>query len=50
MDKPLTIYGTVLQSRLILGSALYPSLRLMIESLRQSGCEAVTLSCPPPSP
>jgi len=44
MDKPFAIYGTVLQSRLILGSALYPSPTLMLESLRQSGCEAVTLS------
>jgi thiazole synthase len=40
----LTIYGTTLQSRLLIGSALYPSPDLMSRAIVASGSEVVTLS------
>lgn len=38
------IYGTKLESRLLIGSALYPSPKVMLESIRTSGAQVVTLS------
>ncbi|MBN2647654.1 MAG: thiazole synthase [Thiotrichales bacterium] len=40
----LDIYGTLLNSRLMIGSALYPSPQIMQESIIASGAEVVTLS------
>lgn len=44
MDKPLTIYGQTLSSRLFIGSALYPSPAVMQQSIEASGAEVVTVS------
>lgn len=44
MADPFLIYDTPLASRLLLGSALYPSPALMQQALAQSQCGAVTLS------
>jgi thiazole synthase len=43
MEK-LNIYGTQLNSRLLIGSALYPSPQVMNEAINASGSEVVTLS------
>ncbi len=40
----LTIYGTKLKSRLLIGSALYPSPQIMKQAIIASGSEVVTLS------
>ncbi|BBP45849.1 thiazole synthase [Thiosulfatimonas sediminis] len=40
----LDIYGTQLPSRMLIGSALYPSPHVMQESIRLSGAQVVTLS------
>lgn len=40
----LNIYGTQLDSRMLIGSALYPSLDVMQESIQASGAQVVTLS------
>ncbi|MBO1924960.1 thiazole synthase [Thiomicrorhabdus sp. 6S3-12] len=40
----LNIYGTELKSRMLIGSALYPSPKVMQESILASGAEVVTLS------
>jgi thiazole synthase len=41
-DK-LTLYGESFSSRLLLGTALYPSPQAMLESIQASRCEIVTL-------
>ncbi|VAW45474.1 Thiazole synthase [hydrothermal vent metagenome] len=43
-DDLVTIYGTQLQSRLLIGSALYPSPKVMKEAIQASGAQVVTLS------
>jgi thiazole synthase len=40
----LTLYGTEVSSRLLLGTALYPSPAVMAEAVRRSGTEIVTVS------
>jgi thiazole synthase len=37
------VYGQTLRSRLFIGSALNPSPRIMLESIRSSGADVVTL-------
>jgi len=44
MDKKFTIYGTELRSRLMIGSALYPSPDCMLKAIQASGAQIVTLS------
>jgi thiazole synthase len=41
---PLTLYGTEVASRLLLGTALYPSPDIMAQSVKASGCGIVTVS------
>lgn len=43
-DKPLTIYGKTLNSRLFIGSALYPSPQVMLDSIVASNASVVTVS------
>ncbi|WP_017444638.1 thiazole synthase [Gayadomonas joobiniege] len=50
MDKDLTIYGESFSSRLLIGSALYPSPKIMEDSIRASGSQIVTLSLRRQSP
>ncbi|MBL4910904.1 MAG: thiazole synthase [Alteromonadaceae bacterium] len=40
----LSIYGTALNSRLLIGSALYPSPEVMNKAVKASGSEVITLS------
>ncbi|MFK7891723.1 MAG: thiazole synthase [Granulosicoccus sp.] len=40
----LTLYGCELDSRLLLGTSMYPSPRIMLDSIAASGCEVVTVS------
>ncbi|MDK1494180.1 thiazole synthase [Sinorhizobium sp. 7-81] len=40
----LTLYGTELGSRMLLGTARYPSPAILAEAVRQAGTEAVTVS------
>ncbi|WP_295805803.1 thiazole synthase [uncultured Nitratireductor sp.] len=40
----LTLYGETLASRLLLGTAQYPSPAIMAEAVRASACETVTVS------
>ena len=40
----LTVYDTTLKSRLLLGTARYPSPAVLGEAIRASGCEIVTVS------
>ncbi len=42
--RPLTFYGVELQSRLLLGTALYPSPQVMSEAVRASQAGIVTVS------
>lgn len=42
--KPLKLYGTEFNSRLLIGSALYPSPDIMRQSIQASGAQIVTLS------
>jgi thiazole synthase len=44
MSDPLTLYGVPLASRLILGTARYPSPAILAESIRAARCEIVTVS------
>jgi len=44
MSDTVNIYGTELNSRLFIGSALYPSPQIMTDSIKASGAEVVTLS------
>lgn len=46
----LTIYGETFNSRLLMGSALYPSLDVMRDAIATSGSEIVTLSLRRQSP
>ena len=41
---PLSLYGTQVDSRLLLGTALYPSPDIMARSVKASGCGIVTVS------
>jgi len=41
---PLTLYGTAVSSRLLLGTAQYPSLQVLAEAVRASRAEIVTVS------
>ncbi len=43
-NDPLVIAGETLRSRLILGTAGYPTQRIMAEAVRASGCDMVTVS------
>lgn len=40
----LTVYDTDLRSRLFLGTSLYPSPRIMLDAIKASDCEVVTVS------
>ena len=45
MDRsPFTIAGETLASRLLLGTAGYPNQRILVDAVRASGCDVVTLS------
>lgn len=44
IDNKLTIYDQSFDSRLLIGSALYPSLAVMSEAVEQSGSQIITLS------
>ncbi len=41
---PLVFYDATLQSRLLLGTARYPSPAILADAIRASGCEIVTVS------
>ena len=43
MSPPLNVYGTPLDSRLLLGSASYPSPQVLAESIQASGTQVVTV-------
>lgn len=43
-DAPFIIAGERLASRLLLGTASYPNQRILVEAVRVSGCEIVTVS------
>ena len=43
-QAPLCLYGSQFQSRLLLGTARYPSPAVLADSIRASGCEIVTVS------
>ncbi len=40
----LTVYGTTLTSRLLLGTSLYPSPKIMLDAIAASKCDVVTVS------
>ena len=40
----MQFYGTTLSSRLFLGTAQYPSPKVLCEAIAASGCEVITLS------
>lgn len=42
--RPLTVYGASLTSRLLLGTAQYPSPQVLAEAVRRSATEVVTVS------
>jgi len=44
IDTPLVIAGTTLSSRLLIGTAGYPTQRIMVDAVAASGAEVVTLS------
>ncbi|GKT11624.1 MAG: thiazole synthase [Thiomicrorhabdus sp.] len=44
MSDTVNIYGTELSSRMLIGSALYPSPKIMSDAIKASGAEVVTLS------
>ncbi|MBU2881419.1 thiazole synthase [Psychrosphaera sp. B3R10] len=46
----LTIYGDTFDSRLLIGTALYPSIKVMRQAIEASGSEIVTLSLRRQSP
>ena len=50
MDDKLTIYGKTFDSRMMIGTALYPSPQIMLESIRASEAEIITLSLRRQSP
>ncbi len=43
-DMPFKVYGTELRSRLLLGTAQYPSPAILAEAVKASGAEVVTVS------
>jgi thiazole synthase len=43
-DAELTFYGRSVRSRMLLGTALYPSPQLMADAVKASGCQIVTVS------
>ncbi|HLH11736.1 MAG TPA: thiazole synthase [Methylovirgula sp.] len=43
-NRPLAIYGTPLSSRLLVGTAQYPSPAILAEAIKASGAEIVTVS------
>ena len=43
-DQPLTFYGTPFTSRLLIGTALYPSPDMLSQSVKASGAGIVTVS------
>ncbi len=43
-DDPLTLYDTTLSSRLLVGTARFPSPAILSDAIRASGCEIVTVS------
>lgn len=43
-SRPLSVYGTEVASRLLIGTALYPSPQIMAEAVRASGAGIVTVS------
>lgn len=43
-DQPLTLYGTRLSSRLLVGTAQYPSPAILADAIKASGTEVVTVS------
>ncbi|AWB65343.1 thiazole synthase [Saccharobesus litoralis] len=50
MSDVLNIYGQTFDSRLLVGSALYPSPKVMTDSIKASGSQIVTLSLRRQSP
>jgi thiazole synthase len=44
MDEKLVLYGTALSSRLLVGTAQYPSPAILAEAIKASGAEVVTVS------
>ncbi len=44
MNDTWTLYGTALNSRFLIGTALYPSPQIMREAIEASGAEVVTVS------
>lgn len=50
MDDKLTIYGKTFDSRMMIGTALYPSPKIMLESIRASEAQIITLSLRRQSP
>lgn len=42
--KPLALYGVELSSRMLLGTARYPSPQIMADAVSASGCQLVTVS------
>ena len=44
INHSLVIGGRTFSSRLIVGSALYPSPEIMVESIRASGAQLVTVA------
>lgn len=43
-DDKLTLYGTEVNSRLLLGTAQYPSPHILQQAINQSGCDIITVS------
>jgi len=43
LSKSLTLYGQTFTSRLLLGTAQYPSPQSMLDAIHQSNCEIITL-------
>jgi len=43
-DDALTFYGETVSSRMLLGTALYPSPQVMADAVKASGCQIVTVS------
>jgi thiazole synthase len=48
--KPLTVYGTELVSRMFLGSAQYPSPQILLDAVKASRAEVITVSLRRESP
>lgn len=44
LSGTLTVYGTQVKSRLLLGTALYPSPQIMLDAIKASGTEILTVS------